>query len=770
MMTAKANIVNGKWSIVQALALPIFYSLFTLFAVPVHAAFEDKGTGARGTALGDTYVVMGDDVLSLAYNPAALARVRQKEVTSEYAKLFAGLSDGSNLSQTYLAYGQPVSWGGTLAVSWKQFGLDDLYKERTLSLGYGEWLTSKIAIGGALKQLYHSFGVPQIIVDNNGNVQSGTPDFFTQNGHSNTAYSADLGALYRWTDKTTLALSLQDINEPNIALSSADHEIVPRTTRLAISYARNRYLSFAGALQRRQTLSNQSDTIATGAAERKWSLIGGDRVAVRGSLAAGSRQYRQLALGGGYEMGALGFDYTFVFNLGGITLGDTSGTHRFSMSYRFGVPEAPAQPILKARQKETKKEEPKKEESVVLGELLVAKKATPKSVTQKPRKTPSSAYAQELNEMEQLIQGQPQRGSSGAKAAAPQSVSDVSKLIAQAQKSAQPGSAVIVIIPPSAGAGTPSEEQVTAEMMLGHLAKEAPKIEPPSDKAMKGIMEDPTTTTPTVTLEDLQVPLTAARPLGVSPVPQVKNIEELLVRVSSLLMAPSAHRVGAFEAQFDLWKSYFESSQKELTEFMDLEDELQNTKNYYAHLRSRQASEPERVNYLMRTLEKYLENILVNRPWNLQDARDLRYMAWLHLAWNYQRSLPAQGMSMNDGIASLQRIVNKAIRYEHEPPEPIRTAGPAKAAPAPKPVVTVPEVAPKPPTAQKAQEMRSESQIRYEKALLQYSRKVAAGATIAERIKLLKKILASCQQANLDCRLAYQEFEATFDEELQSAN
>ena len=200
--------------------LLIAFTLMASFLAPLSfAAFEDKGTGARATALGDTYVVLGDDVLSLAYNPAGLARVHQKEVTSEYAKLYAGLSDGSNLSQTYLAYGQPISWGGTLAFSWKQFSLDSLYKERTLSLGYGEWLTDSVTLSAApWKQLYHSFGVPNMIVDNNGNVQSGTPNFFVQNGNSQTAYSADLGVLYRITDQHTLGISIQDINEPNVWL------------------------------------------------------------------------------------------------------------------------------------------------------------------------------------------------------------------------------------------------------------------------------------------------------------------------------------------------------------------------------------------------------------------------------------------------------------------------------------------------------------------------------------------------------------------------
>jgi hypothetical protein len=670
----------------------LIFALISLLSIGVlstvsYAAFEDKGTGARGTALGDTYVAMGDDILSLAYNPAALARVRQKEVTSEYAKLFAGLSDGSSLSQTYLAYGQPVSWGGTLAASWKQFGLDDLYKERTLSLGYGEWLTSEIAIGAAVKQLHHSFGVPNIIVDNSGNIQSGTPEFFAQNGNSQTAYSADLGMLYRWTDKHTLGISIQDINQPNIALSSDDHEIVPRTLRIGMSYARNRYLQLAAAIQSREYLNNQRDTIATGAAERFWKMQDGDQVSLRGSFAAGSREYRQFAFGSGYEMGSLSFDYAFVFNLGGITLGDTSGTHRFSMNYRFGQILEPPKPILSTVKPKQKKP--------------VTKAAAP---APKPSRV-TQTVSQEMKEMEALIEGREARRSS--------SELTEHKELAAIMKGKAP------------------------QTVAAPIATEAPNVDAPAEQIVP-------------------VPVAA---------PPVKSIEDLLMRVSAMLKAPARERAGVYATQFDLWKGYFETS-RDLAEFMEFEEDLSGSARYYEHLVGRNASDPERSHYLMLSMEKYLETILVQRSWNLQDARDLRYKAWLHLAWSYQRSIPERGLSMNEQIASLQRLVAKAMRFEQEPPEPISSTAKEIVKPQPK-RIGVPVVKPAPKPAQKIQADKTQAQVRYEKSLLQYSKKVAAGATLSERIVLLRKILANCQQTNLDCRLAYQEFEATFDEELR---
>ena len=99
-------LARGWKAFAASIALSAFVSLTTYHVA--FAAFEETGTGARAAALGDNYVTMGDDVLSLMYNPAGLARVERKEITSEYSRLYTGLSDGSNLAQSFLGYGQRI--------------------------------------------------------------------------------------------------------------------------------------------------------------------------------------------------------------------------------------------------------------------------------------------------------------------------------------------------------------------------------------------------------------------------------------------------------------------------------------------------------------------------------------------------------------------------------------------------------------------------------------------------------------------------------------
>ncbi len=175
-----------------------------------------------------------------------------------------------------------------------------------------------------------------ISVDDSGNVQNTPPSFFTKYGNSSTAYSMDLGVLVRWTDRDTVGLSIQDVNEPNIALNPADHEIVSRTVRLGLAHKADRGLNLAGGLTTRESLSNQKDYIWTGAVEKWWEMKDKTAFAARGSLATGSRSFQQMAMGASYRFLQYQVDYAFVFNISGVTLGNTAGTHRFAFSYRFG--------------------------------------------------------------------------------------------------------------------------------------------------------------------------------------------------------------------------------------------------------------------------------------------------------------------------------------------------------------------------------------------------------------------------------------------------
>ncbi len=314
------------------------FSIFSVLSTQnsALAAFLDTGATARIAALGGTFVAMADDASALMGNPAGLACVSRPEIITDYSRLYAGLSDDSQISHYYVGGAMPLAMGGALAVGWKQLDFAGLYTERTVSMGYGRWWTPRWAFGASLKQLQLAYSPENQMVDDYGNVQAGTPDLFAENGKNKTAYSADVGVLHKWSDRTILGVTVQDINEPNVALSSNDYDIVARTLRAGIASEVRPHLRLALGAYTRQALAHTRDWMWTGGFEHMWLDNEANGFGLRASFAAGSREYKRGAFGASYSIGAMRFDYSFSMTFTGITLGDTAGDHRFSVSYRFG--------------------------------------------------------------------------------------------------------------------------------------------------------------------------------------------------------------------------------------------------------------------------------------------------------------------------------------------------------------------------------------------------------------------------------------------------
>jgi len=320
---------------------------FVLNALPLQAAFEETTAGARAAGLGGAYATLGDDVTSLFANPAGLARMAQAEAAAEYARLYTGLSDGSNIGHGMLSAGVPTSWG-TFAVGWQQLSLSDLYEERTLTAGYSRWIGTRLAVGGSFKQLYHAFTEPGTTVDDNGNIHNRTPSLFTEKGNSVAAYAADAGVLYRLGRYQWLGASVKNINAPNIALDKSDTDRAPRSWRAGWAYQNIRRLSAAAEAQMDECGDcGETDKQVTGAMEKGWAWNTAV-VSVRGAYTHGTRELRQVSSGFGVAMGRIRLDYAFLFGLSGVELGDTSGTHRISLAYGVDVKKKLLPPVKTA--------------------------------------------------------------------------------------------------------------------------------------------------------------------------------------------------------------------------------------------------------------------------------------------------------------------------------------------------------------------------------------------------------------------------------------
>ncbi len=319
----------------------IFLSCSTVFsAAPlVRASFEETGIGARATALGGAFTAIADDVHAVYYNPAGLAQVQRKELSASYGLENTGLSDGSKISNSYGAYAHPfASRIGTIGLSWQQFTAENLYKERALSFAYGRKFARKIFLGAAVKHLSREFTAPVGTVDNSGFIDASGIDSIYAGGNSKSNAGLDLGILWKANDKYTVGAMVQDINEPDLALTGSSRDSAPMVIRSGIAYQERRF-TLAGQLNAVKSAGSLNREAFAALACEKWvdstRFTRGD-LGFRGSFSAGPRSFSQVALGLSYRIGAIQMDYGFLMPLKGVGFGSSQGNHRMTLSFRFG--------------------------------------------------------------------------------------------------------------------------------------------------------------------------------------------------------------------------------------------------------------------------------------------------------------------------------------------------------------------------------------------------------------------------------------------------
>ncbi|MFA5140220.1 MAG: type IX secretion system membrane protein PorP/SprF [Elusimicrobiota bacterium] len=289
--------------------------LLILGCRPALAGFEDLGAGARPMGMGNAFTALADDVSAVHFNPAGLARLSRPELSAGYSRLYMGLSDGSDIGHGFLAYAHPLGARSALAAGMLDLKLSNAFEERTCIFSYARRVRPSLSLGASLKLLerrYELGGDPHLAND---------PVF--SGGTSARGLGLDLAALYRSSGPFSAGLSIAELNQPDLGLKSEDK--VPRTVRFGAAYRPPGY-TFDGDLVLR---------------DGDWDvLLGMERIFARSlvgrmGFGLGSRSDRDVSAGAGLRAAHFQLDYAFVFPLSGVAA--TAGTHRFTMTVRFGA-------------------------------------------------------------------------------------------------------------------------------------------------------------------------------------------------------------------------------------------------------------------------------------------------------------------------------------------------------------------------------------------------------------------------------------------------
>jgi hypothetical protein len=295
------------------------------------ADFEETGFGARTAGMANSFVGLADDVYSVVYNPGALGRIRDREFTASYKKLYWGLTDLTDLGENFLAFTFPLTSnrnGGTIGAALWNFHAGNLYSENTCILSYGRTLKDvinyNVYAGASLRILSKQYTAniyTENAIDFLGNSFGRDPVF--ANGYSKTALGVDVGAFFPFNKIYTAGVMIQNINAPDTGL--AEKSILPMDSKVGVCYHAAEFNVLTDV-----EFVNGDMNVSPGF--EKFLLK--KQVALRGGFELGSRSLANLTMGASYRFSGFRLDYSFQLPLEGIQ--GTNGTHGMSLVIFFG--------------------------------------------------------------------------------------------------------------------------------------------------------------------------------------------------------------------------------------------------------------------------------------------------------------------------------------------------------------------------------------------------------------------------------------------------
>jgi hypothetical protein len=221
-----------------------------------------------------------------------------------------------------------------------------------------------MSVGANAKILSRKYGENVNTVSasySNNNALTGFSDPVFSGGKSSEKTSFDLGALAKPLPNLSVGASLINLNTPDMGLASTDR--VPMVTRLGAEYTFP-FLKAVADFSRRKYIGAETDNRVMAGVERGWVFQRYGELTIRGGAGIGSREWRQISMGMGYEVNGFGIDYVYQIPLGSFT--GQGNTQQISLSFRFG--RAPGEEELASLVREEKEATARAEEALKMAQ------------------------------------------------------------------------------------------------------------------------------------------------------------------------------------------------------------------------------------------------------------------------------------------------------------------------------------------------------------------------------------------------------------------
>lgn len=281
----------------------IFLLLALALIIPIsYTSISYACVGARPLGMGGAFVAIADDANAIYWNPAGLAQSRQKEVTytrtmnnrdSYNYNEFIGFTNYDKTSQTAYGFGYIRE---SLEGSWQ--GKDVELTDNWLIFSLGKKISDNFYLGGNIRSMDKEITVG--------------PDSI-----SDSDISIDLSALYKFNQKLSLGLLIQDAKQAKFFDDNLEYI---RNFRPSIAYKVDNSLTLAASIYDavNRTGSDMDDRMRLGVEKE-----------LTANLTARAGSYGENPTAGfGYQLHNIKLNYAFQ----GADLGDT---HLLGVKYLY---------------------------------------------------------------------------------------------------------------------------------------------------------------------------------------------------------------------------------------------------------------------------------------------------------------------------------------------------------------------------------------------------------------------------------------------------
>lgn len=296
-----------------------------LFALPGESAFLGK-VGTRPLGMGGAFVGIADESSAFIWNTAGLAQMKQTEIVGTYDVIYSGLGEG-RLVRAYVGYTHPLK-NSALGINYIRLQ-SPLYRENTFAFSFSKklrMLRNPLYLGVNVKGLFANF------VENE---YTKIDPLFQNSGLLTKNFGVDVGMLFIAGNLLSFGVFARNINQPNIALGEDKVNALPLELSAGIAFRELKINPSFDFTYRNDKIRGEQDiNLHLGLETETFNNV---------KLRTGANLY-ELATGGSYYFNSqdvefqldYAFRYPMPFNLNQVPIANTTGSHQFSLSFRFG--------------------------------------------------------------------------------------------------------------------------------------------------------------------------------------------------------------------------------------------------------------------------------------------------------------------------------------------------------------------------------------------------------------------------------------------------